>query len=118
MIFEKPLDNLSAIYWYEVDVKRVVDGDTFVGDIRLGFGLSRSKQYFRLAMIDTPERGQPGYQEAKDYLVARIQGRRIMINSSHDSTGRYKRIIAQCCIDGQNVNQQLLELGYAKAVSY
>ena len=117
-MFTVPLTDDSALYWYEVDVERVVDGDTFVGTMHLGFGLSRAKQYFRLALIDTPERGQAGFEEAKQFLIDKIDGKRIQINSAHDSTGRYKRVIAQVCADGENVNRALLENKLAVLVSY
>jgi len=44
---------------------RVVDGDTFTGDINLGLGVHLRDVYFRVLGFDTPERGQPGFYAAK-----------------------------------------------------
>lgn len=117
-MFLKPPQDDSALYWYEVDVERCVDGDTFVASLSFGFGLLRKKQYFRLALIDTPERGQLGFDEATEFLKSRIDGKRILINSARDTSGRYKRIVCQIFVDGENVNRQLLEAGHAKLVNY
>ena len=44
-------------------VKRWVDGDTVDAEIDFGFKVT-SVQRFRLAKINTPEKNQPGYNEA------------------------------------------------------
>lgn len=44
-------------------VVRWVDGDTVILSVDLGFSIW-SEQKFRLARINTPERGQPGYVQA------------------------------------------------------
>lgn len=49
-------------------VVRVVDGDTIVCDIDLDFHVTM-RETFRLAGINTPERGEEGYKEAKDSLT-------------------------------------------------
>ena len=118
VMFVEPLSDKSTLYWYEVDVKRIVDGDTFVGTLHFGFGLSREKQYFRLGLINTPERGKLGFDEATQCLSDKINGQRVMINSAHDLTGRYKRIIAQVVYNGENVNKTMLERGHAVLVDY
>lgn len=50
-------------------VLRVVDGDTIDLELDLGLYLSAALR-FRLLGVDTPERGQPGYAEARDYVAA------------------------------------------------
>jgi len=42
-------------YEYKFICKKVIDGDTVVGDIDLGFNIVFSNQYIRLIGIDTPE---------------------------------------------------------------
>lgn len=108
----------SSLYWYRVKVERVVDGDTFVGTIQLGFNLCRTGQYFRLAYVDTPERGQEGFKEATDYVASMIGGKTVDIFSHKDGTGRYKRIIAEVFVDGVNVNRELLNKGMAVIPEY
>lgn len=42
-------------YEYKAKFKKVIDGDTIVVDIDLGFSIILSDQYIRLIGIDTPE---------------------------------------------------------------
>jgi len=46
------------MYTYKISLVRVIDGDTIVVNIDLGFKVVLHKQYIRLHGIDTPERGQ------------------------------------------------------------
>lgn len=50
-----------------VVIERVIDGDTVALEIDLGNKI-HWRDSFRLMGIDTPERGQPGYVEACNYL--------------------------------------------------
>lgn len=99
---------------FEVDatgeVYRVVDGDTI--DVA---SLGR----VRLADIDTPERGQAGYQEAADYTSSLVLGRRayLDIDDLH-GTDRYGRWVCVVYVRHNsthllNVNEALLERGLA-----
>lgn len=45
-------------------VDRVIDGDTIVADLELWPHLAELDVHIRLADVDTPERGQPGYDKA------------------------------------------------------
>ena len=58
---------MTRTYHYEADLVRVIDGDTVVLVIDLGFHVSVT-QTVRLSGIDTPERGQPGFHEATQRL--------------------------------------------------
>ena len=42
-------------YYYKGVLRRVIDGDTIVADIDLGFDVALKKQNFRLYGINTPE---------------------------------------------------------------
>jgi len=42
-------------YEYKFIYKKVIDGDTLIGDIDLGFDIILGNQYIRLIGIDTPE---------------------------------------------------------------
>lgn len=57
---------MSYVYQH-VGVDRVIDGDTVGLTIDMGNAI-RWTEHFRLNGIDTPERGQPGYSEAKGFL--------------------------------------------------
>lgn len=91
-------------------VLMVVDGDTF--DLTTG-------ETIRLADIDTPEQGEEGYTEAKNYMIDLVEGKTVYIDiddvSRTDSYGRlvcvvYVKYNSTHCI---NVNEALLCNGYA-----
>jgi micrococcal nuclease len=59
---------MSESYAYKVKVNRVVDGDTFMASIDLGFRIFHEMP-LRIWGVNTPERGQPGYKEATQALT-------------------------------------------------
>ena len=56
------------MYEYRAKLVRAVDGDTIDCEVDLGFTVF-IKARFRLAGIDTPERGHDGFHEATAELV-------------------------------------------------
>lgn len=61
------------MYDYKVEsVVRVVDGDTVIVGIDVGFYLT-TVQHVRLLGVDTPERGQTGYRECTEFTRAWLQ---------------------------------------------
>lgn len=92
----------------------VVDGDTCDIEVDLGFSV-RVKQRFRLAGIDTPERGQPGWQEAKDFLAGFLGELRRIEVTKIDKYGRFLAEIHALGMQPEvSVNDRMLELGLAK----
>lgn len=55
----------GPVWVVQARVVRWIDGDTLVVDIDLGWGTWRHDAHVRLLDIDTPERGESGYGEAK-----------------------------------------------------
>jgi hypothetical protein len=79
-------------YVYRAEAVRVIDGDTFVADVDLGFYV-HVLVHVRLQGIDTPERGEVGWsdatQRAKDVLFPVDQGAgrhaaALLLRSFHD----------------------------------
>lgn len=98
------------LYNYEAFCDYVVDGDTADLTIDVGFRMTTT-QRVRLLGINTPERNKQGYQQAKDYLKERLMDNVLVVETyKTDVFGRYLAIIF---IDGVNINQEMLELGYA-----
>jgi micrococcal nuclease len=56
------------MYTYSAIIDHVVDGDTLDLTVDLGFKLS-ARMRVRLAGVDTPEKGQPLYQSAKQFVL-------------------------------------------------
>ena len=81
------------MYEYHAEVVRWVDGDTVDMVVDLGFKMT-AHQRFRIYDLDTPERGETGYHQAK--LLAETSypvGSKIQIKTikalSSDKYGRY-----------------------------
>lgn len=63
------------MYEYGIRFKRLIDGDTFVCDIDLGFGIWLVDQHCRLFGVDTPEKntteGKAAADAAKEWFTSR-----------------------------------------------
>lgn len=86
-------------------VYNVVDGDTVDIEVDLGFSV-KIRHRFRLARINTPERGQPGFAEARDYLKLRVLDHDCEIDST--KLDKYGRMLCEILINGVNINDEML----------
>lgn len=63
------------MYEYSIRFKRLIDGDTFVCDIDLGFGIWLVDQHCRLFGVDTPEKntkeGKAAAETAREWFASR-----------------------------------------------
>jgi micrococcal nuclease len=87
-------------------VNYVVDGDTLdINDIRI-----------RLALVDTPERGQDGYKEAREFVKNLCLNKKgeVDIDDGQRRGDRYGREIGVVYCDGINVNKALVENNLTK----
>ena len=100
------------MYEYKARIESVVDGDTVDAIIDLGFKTSM-RQRLRLARIDTPERGQDGYAQARDFVTWAVIDKPVEIRTEKISKWGY--YIAEITLpDGQNLSNALLKAGLAK----
>ncbi len=84
----------------------VVDGDTI--DVE---GVGR----VRLVGVNTPERGEPGYQSATDFVKSMVEGKVVSLDIDDAKRyDKYDRTLAVVYIDHINLNQELLKRGYAE----
>jgi micrococcal nuclease len=86
-------------------VTKVVDGDTLdVNNIRV-----------RLALVDTPEIGENGYQSAKDFVKNLCLGHDAEVDIDDGQRGgdRYGREVGVVYCNGVNVNSELIKKGHA-----
>jgi micrococcal nuclease len=84
----------------------VVDGDTLdVNGIRI-----------RLALVDTPEIGETGYESAKNFVKDLCLGNDAEVDIDDGKRGgdRYGREIGVVYCNGVNVNSELIEKQYAR----
>jgi len=93
-------------------VVRIVDGAT----IRVMFG--RREEPVRLLRIDTPERGQPGFDEATAALAELLKGGQVRIEFETPGKvhrDRYKRLRAYVFLpDGRCANVEMVRLGWSE----
>ncbi len=86
-------------------IVNVVDGDT----IRLENG-----EYVRLLGINSPEKGQEYYEEAKDRLKELIGNKKVILKKDFKDKDKYGRWLRYVYVDGEMVNIKLVREGYAK----
>lgn len=81
-------------------VNHVVDGDTLdINDIRI-----------RLSLVDTPERGDPGFKEATQFVVKLCLGENAEVDiDDGQRRGSFGREIGVVYCDGKNLNEQLMD---------
>jgi micrococcal nuclease len=85
-----------------VKVERVIDGDTVVVN-----GIS-----VRLLGINTPERGERYYSEAKEFLEGKVMNKTIYIERK--GKDRYYRDLGYLFLfSGENINSEIVKEGYA-----
>lgn len=99
------------MYTYKATVFNVVDGDTVDVNIDLGFKIY-TKQRIRLARIDTPERGQPGFAEAGDRLRELIMDKEVTLVAYKASKWGY--FLGDISIGSEDINQRMIDEGLAK----
>ena len=109
---------VQSLYEYEVEIVRVIDGDTVEADVDLGFRV-HTQQILRLYQIDAPEmRGlsKAAGIESKSHLEQLLAAHEeITIRTLQDRTGKYGRYLAILLgRGGQNLNEQMVIDGYAK----
>lgn len=102
------------------EVLKIIDGDT----IKIDY--NGEVETLRLIGIDTPELGGTNVEtecfaeEAKSKLEELIGDRHITFedDSSQGDADRYGRYLMYIFVDGDNLNQKMIELGYAYEYTY
>lgn len=94
---------------FTATVKRVVDGDTLdIGDFRI-----------RLALVNTPERGELGYSEAIRFTlsVCPVGTKALVDEDDGQREGSFGRMVALVYCNGKNLNAELLDKGHANILT-
>lgn len=107
---------------FQARVLRVLDGDTFVAEIRLWFGQS-VVEHVRIAGIDAPESGRrarceqeaQSAQRSRQYLAGLIGLQ--MVELREVRREKYGRTLATVRVNGIEVAPRMTEMGYARSYS-
>ncbi len=108
------------MYTYRAKIISVYDGDTVTALVDLGFGIT-NKIKIRLKGINTPElRGaeRPRGLVSRDFLREKILDKDIIVETFRDKKGKYGRYIGTLWLDEKNINELLVEQGYAETREY
>ena len=89
-------------------VERIIDGDTIVTEIG----------NVRLLGINTPERGERGFLEAKVFLENLILNKSVVLEYVGPREDKYGRILAYVFLEGGNINLKLVENGFGNYYFY
>lgn len=101
---------MEPVYRYRAEATRVVDGDTLEVEVDLGFYV-RCRIKVRLRGVDTPERGQEGWEEAKDFLNHLTLGEELVLESYKDRRTFERWVCDVYDGDGLSLAQQIIESG-------
>ena len=101
-------------YTYRARVVRWVDGDTVDLSVDCGF-YTTVESRFRLYGIDTPERGQPGYDEATARAEQLAPAGSEVVVRTYKAPDKYGRFLCLVVSGTTEVNDTLVDEGLAKA---
>jgi micrococcal nuclease len=108
------------MYTYKAVAVRIIDGDTVIVDIDLGFGVWLRGQSVRLLKINAPEiRGstKEAGLAAKDFLTKRILNKWVQIRVEKGKE-KYGRWLATILLEEDknliHINNEMVANGFAK----
>lgn len=112
------------MYQYKPVIKRIVDGDTIVCDIDLGFNIVLTDRHVRVAHIDAPEKNTPEGKAAIRYLEYMLTPvtengftkykPEIVLDIMQHKADKYGRLLAEVTIDGRRLDKSMVEDGHAR----
>ena len=109
-------DIKSQLYTFKAKCVRVIDGDTIEIDLDLGFRMKKEKEKVRLLNVDTPERRQKNYEEAKQFTIDCVEGKDIYVQTYKNDN--FSRFLANVYYETDNeircLNDDLKDRGLIK----
>ena len=94
-------------------VVQIIDGDTI--DVQFPDG---TRQRVRYVGMNTPERDEVCYNEAKQANAIFVEGKTVRLVKDVSNTDRYDRLLRYIYVGDLFVNRALVEQGYAEVVVY
>ena len=99
--------NQTKIQEKQNQVAEIIDGDTF----RLENG-----DVVRLLCVDTPEKGETGYEEAVSFLGGKLLYENIKLQGN--KTDRYGRLLKWVWVNNSLINKEIIKEGYGELLEY
>lgn len=103
---------MEPAYTYRAICTRVIDGDTFVLTVDLGFRCSVSIEA-RLRGIDAPERNTDAGKQATAFVQDVIAGRPLLIESYRDERS-FARWVCEVWVGDDSLAELLRAAGFEK----
>ena len=103
-------ENIEPVFMgYDGQITRVIDGDTLLID----------QTTIRLSLVNSPERGEPGYQEAKDFAstVCPVGSNAEFTEDSWQQSDKYGRSLGLVFCNDMFLNELLLTSGHAEILT-
>ena len=106
------------MYYYKIELLRVVDGDTVDVRIDLGFNVWH-KCRVRLVGINAPESRTRDKEEkkrglaAKQWLIDTLESAQEDLEMKSYGSGKYGRVLGEIYINDVNINQLMVDEGHA-----
>ena len=114
-LFQRP-KKMVQMYSYPAQVRRVIDADSLVLDIDLGFGISLTRQKVRLKGINAPEMKTLEGRLAKKWMeeCLKAYGYEVFIISSKPpKKGKWGRWLVDIYAENLHINKALIDSGHA-----
>lgn len=109
---------IAPTYRYKAELARIIDADTWVLSIDLGWYISANK-HVRLRDVNCPEPGKPGGDEATAFVTDLLTGKPLIVESYKDRRS-FARWVCDVWIieDGEAVNvaQAIIDAGHGVSV--
>lgn len=103
-----------TVWTVPASVTRVIDGDTIVASLDLGWGIWHKDARIRLARINCPEMDTPEGVAARDFTVMHLNLGGAVVTIVSRSLDKYGRTLAEVKLsNGELLNDLLLDNGHA-----
>ena len=104
-------ENIEPVFMgYDGQITRVIDGDTLLID----------QTTIRLSLVNSPERDERGYQEAKDFAstVCPVGANAEFVEDTWQPIDKYGRSVGLVYCNDMMLNELLLTNGHAEISTY
>lgn len=104
---------IEPTYIYRATVSRVIDGDTFLARIDLGFRVAITVAV-RVRNLNTPEQNETGGDAATAFVHELIEGKAVVIQSYKDRRS-FERWVCDVWVGGRSLAELVIQAGHGAA---